>query len=109
MSKYLALAVLAAAFTLSAQTSRPDWAFLTPDKQQPTANEEAGPIHIPGSTKEYTAAQIDNLLNPPVWFPDEVASAPSIVLQGKGATLACGSCHLMSGHGHQESADLAGL
>ena len=23
--------------------------------------------------------------------------------------LACGSCHLMSGHGHQESADLAGL
>ena len=28
---------------------------------------------------------------------------------GKGAALACGSCHLMSGHGHQESADLAGL
>ena len=107
MSKSLALA-LATAFTLSAQT-RPDWAFLTPDKQQPPASEEAGPLHIPGSSKEYTAAQIDDLSNPPVWFPDETTSAPPSVLHGKGAALACGSCHLMSGHGHQESADLAGL
>ena len=107
MSKSLAL-VLATAFTLSAQT-RPDWAFLTPDKQQPPAGEEAGPIHIPGSSREYTAAQIDDLSNPPVWFPDETTSAPPSVLHGKGAALACGACHLMSGHGHQESADLAGL
>jgi cytochrome c553 len=107
MSKSLAL-VLATAFTLSAQT-RPDWAFLTPDKQQPPASEEAGPLHIPGSAKEYTAAQIDDLSNPPVWFPDETTSAPPSVLHGKGAALACGACHLMSGHGHQESADLAGL
>jgi cytochrome c553 len=107
MSKSLALA-LATAFTLSAQT-RPDWAFLTPDKQQPPASEEAGPLHIPGSSKEYTAAQIDDLSNPPVWFPDETTSAPPSVLHGKGAALACGACHLMSGHGHQESADLAGL
>jgi cytochrome c553 len=107
MSKSLALA-LATAFTLSAQTL-PDWAFLTPDKQQPPAGEEAGPIHIPGSSREYTAAQIDDLSNPPVWFPDETASAPPSVLHGKGAALACGACHLMSGHGHQESADLAGL
>jgi cytochrome c553 len=107
MSKSLALA-LATAFTLSAQTL-PDWAFLTPDKQQPPAGEEAGPIHIPGSSREYTAAQIDDLSNPPVWFPDETTSAPPSVLHGKGAALACGACHLMSGHGHQESADLAGL
>jgi cytochrome c553 len=108
MSKYLSLAVLAAAFTLNAQT-RPDWAFLTPDKEQPPASEESGPIHIPGSSKEYTAAQIDDLSNPPDWFPDEHGPAPSIIQHGKGAALACGACHLMSGHGHQESADLAGL
>jgi cytochrome c553 len=106
MSKYLALAVLA--FTLSAQT-RPDWAFLNPDKQQPPTSEESGPIHIPGSTKEYTSAQIDDLSNPPDWFPDEHGPAPSIIQHGKGAALACGACHLMSGHGHQESADLAGF
>ena len=101
---------LATTFVLQAQTpGRPDWAFLVPDKQQPPTAEESGPIHIPGSAKEYTAAQIDDLANPPVWFPDEVGAAPSIVQHGKGAVLACGSCHLMSGHGHQESADLAGL
>ncbi len=105
----LMLAVLSG-FGIGAQTAaRPDWAFLTPDKQQPPAAEESGPIKVPGSSKEFTAAQIDDLSNPPVWFPDESGSAPSIVQHGKGAVLACGSCHLMSGHGHQESADLAGL
>jgi cytochrome c553 len=114
MLKNVALVALAAMFALQAQTPSPDqgrpaWAFLAPDKQQPPASEESGPIKVPGSSKEYTAAQIDDLSNPPVWFPDEHGSAPSIVQHGKGAVLACGSCHLMSGHGHQESADLAGL
>lgn len=109
MSRYLALAALTAATVLNAQTARPDWAFLTPDKQQPPAAEESGPIHIPGSSKEYTAAQIDDLSNPPDWFPDEHTQPPSIIQHGKGAALACCACHLMSGHGHQESADLAGL
>ncbi|MGA2882069.1 MAG: cytochrome C [Bryobacteraceae bacterium] len=114
MLKSVAFVALAATFVLLAQTppadpGRPSWAFLTPDKQQPPATEESGPIKVPGSGKEYTAAQIDDLSNPPVWFPDEHGAAPSIVQHGKGAVLACGSCHLMSGHGHQESADLAGL
>jgi cytochrome c553 len=114
MLKNVALVALAATFVLQAQLpssdqGRPAWAFLAPDKQQPPASEESGPMKVPGSGKEYTAAQIDDLSNPPVWFPDEHGSAPSIVQHGKGAVLACGSCHLMSGHGHQESADLAGL
>jgi cytochrome c553 len=112
LKKYVFVA-LAATFAMKAQSpsdaNRPAWAFLTPDKQQPPASEESGPTKVPGSSKEYTAAQIDDLSNPPVWFPDEHEAAPSIVEHGKGAVLACGSCHLMSGHGHQESADLAGL
>src|SRR6202453_2756490 len=115
MLKKSLLVAAAATFALRAQAppsseaGRPAWAFLAPDKQQPPASDESGPIKVPGSSKEYTAAQIDDLSNPPVWFPDEAGAAPSIVLHGKGAALACGSCHLMSGHGHQESADLAGL
>jgi cytochrome c553 len=114
MLKNFLLVALAATFALLAQTpqaesGRPGWAFFAPDKQQPPASEESGPIHVPGSTKEYTAAQIDDLSNPPDWFPDEHGPAPSIIQHGKGAALACGACHLMSGHGHQESADLAGL
>ena len=112
--KHFAFVALLATFVAGAQTpeagnARLGWAFLTPDKQQPPAHEESGAIHIPGSTKEYTAAEIDNLSNPPDWFPGQYGTAPSIVQHAKGAALACGSCHLMSGHGHQESADLAGL
>src|SRR5258705_11636227 len=48
--------------------------------------------------------------NPPDWFPEEHGPAPRSVKGEAGATLqACGSCHLMSGQGHPESADIAGL
>jgi cytochrome c553 len=113
MWKHVVLVALGAACALQAQpasdANRPAWAFLTPDKQQPPAAAESGPMHIPGSSREYTAAQIDDLSNPPDWFPDEHGQAPAVIQHGKGAVLACGACHLMSGHGHQESADLAGL
>ena len=66
-------------------------------------------MNLPGSTKSYTRAQIDDLSNPPDWFPDEHPPAPAVVTKGQGAALACGACHLMSGLGHPESADLAGL
>ena len=93
-----------------APPNRPGWAFLVPDKEQPPSEESAGPIHVPGSSKTYTAKQIDDLANPPDWFPDENAPKPKIVTGGMGPSiLACGACHLMSGEGHPESAGLAGL
>ena len=85
----------------------PSWAF--PVINQPLPAEEPAPKSVPGSAKSYTPAQIDDLLNPPDWFPDQHAPAPSIVQKGHGAALACGSCHLMSGLGHPESADVAGF
>ena len=91
----------------------PAWALHVPDKLQPkvqpNAEEPKGPIHVPGSSKTYTVAEIDDLTNPPDWFPEEHGAVPSIVQHAKGAALACGSCHLMSGQGHPESANLAGL
>src|SRR5215469_1679733 len=102
------LAILALA-QAPPQPLHPSWAFLSPDKDQPKIEERAE-VHIPGSSKAYTEKQIDDLTNPPDWFPDEHGSLPKIVQGGRGSTaLACGSCHLMSGHGHPESADLAGL
>jgi len=94
---------------VTAQDTKPDWAFLMPDKVQPPATEEEGPQHVPGSDKAYTAKEVDNLANPPDWFPGDHPAPPSVVQHGQGAVLACGSCHLMSGHGHPESADLAGM
>src|SRR5579871_3757417 len=85
------------------------WAFQVPDKTPPASAAETGPVHIPGSSKSYTPAEIDNLYAPPDWFPEAHPPAPSIVVTGKKpGGMACGSCHLMSGRGHPESADLAG-
>jgi cytochrome c553 len=83
------------------------WAFPVVNGALPA--EEAVPKSVPGSSKSYTPAQIDDLLNPPDWFPDQHGPAPAIVQKGHGAALACGSCHLMSGLGHPESADVAGF
>jgi cytochrome c553 len=103
------LPLLCLACGLQAQT-RPSWAFLAPDKEQPPAKEEAGPVHIPDSAKTYTAAEIENLANPPDWFPDEHGTVPKVVSGAPGSkALACGSCHLMRGQGHPESADIAGM
>jgi cytochrome c553 len=93
-----------------AQTQAPKplaWAYPVPDPP-PTAAADPNPKHLAGSAKAYTQAQIDDQFNPPDWFPDEHTPLPNLVKTGIQAQ-ACGSCHLMSGHGHPESATLAGL
>jgi cytochrome c553 len=78
-------------------------------KPERTFPEDTAAKSLPGSTKTYTQAQIDDLLNPPDWYPSQHAAPPPIVMTGHGAALACGACHLMSGLGHPESSDLTGL
>jgi len=85
------------------------WAFPVPDKVLPAAGDEAAPKHLPGSSQAFTPAQIDDLLNPPDWFPADHPPAPKVIQHGQGSALACGSCHLMSGLGHPESANLTGF
>jgi len=116
------IAVLASAFAplalivglnaqapLAVPAGLPDWAFNVPDKIQPAAVRPDGIVKAPGSAKEYDAAAIAGNANPPDWFPDEHPAAPRSVKGGTGITMACGSCHLMSGQGHPESADIAGM
>ena len=83
------------------------WAYPVPDPP-PASTADAGPKRVPGSTKSYTQAQIDDQFKPPDWFPEEHSPLPRVVESGIQAQ-ACGSCHLMSGLGHPESANLAGL
>jgi cytochrome c553 len=86
---------------------RPDWAFPVTDKIQPPSRAtESEPKPPPGSTKSYTRAQIDDLSNPPDWFPDMHPPMPPVIAHGT-KTFACGSCHLPTGTGHDESAYLA--
>jgi cytochrome c553 len=105
-----AVAILASAIAVFPQQPTrvdPDWAFPVINGSLPP---DPGPANkqAPGSKKTYTQAQIDDLYIAPDWFPEEHAPAPQIVKYGHGDALACGTCHLMSGMGHPESADLAG-
>jgi cytochrome c553 len=86
------------------------WAFYVPSKVQPALHQSSGLRHVPGSVRTYTQAQIDNLMDPPDWYPDEHPPMPKVVAHGApGGVFACASCHLASGIGHPESANLAGL
>ncbi|HEY2842406.1 MAG TPA: hypothetical protein VGJ09_02105, partial [Bryobacteraceae bacterium] len=84
------------------------WAYPVPNTNPPPAGDPKEVKRLNGSSKSYTQAQIDDQLNPPDWFPQEHATLPGIVEHGFQVQ-ACGSCHLMSGLGHPESANLAGL
>ncbi len=101
-----AAALSAAAF---AADQSADWAY--PVTPPPGQLDNATQQSVPGSSAQYTQAQIDDPFNPPDWFANEHPPMPQIVAHGgpKPAGRACAQCHLPSGDGHPESAGLAGL
>jgi hypothetical protein len=66
---------------------------------------------VPGSPITISRAAADDFFNAPDWRPDLHPAMPKIVQYGNKDTQlrACGSCHLPTGNGHDESAYLAGL
>src|SRR5216684_3561574 len=118
MNNWIRILALVSLFSLAATAQMPQsvpnglpsWAYNIPDKVQPPSVKATGPVSVPGSSKVYDSAQVASSGNPPDWFPDEHGPAPRIVKDETGvAKMACGTCHLMSGQGHPESADIAGL
>ena len=99
---------------------RPEWAFFEPSTETETQtamprSDRAARWSAPGSRAVYTPSQLQDVLNPPDWYPDEHPPMPDIVAHGlrTGADspplLPCALCHLPNGAGHVESASLAGL
>ena len=97
----------AAIYSQAPATGDRSWAF--PLKVERPFPEDDTQKSAPGSTRKYTMKQIDDLLNPPDWYPEKHPAAPEVVTKGMGDRMACGACHLMSGLGHPESSDLTGL
>ncbi|HLQ92143.1 MAG TPA: c-type cytochrome [Xanthobacteraceae bacterium] len=89
--------------------SLPEWAY--PVNPPPKPPDNAKLLTLPGSTKSYTQAQIDDGFNPPDWYPQDHGPMPEIVMHGRkeANARACALCHLTSGGGHPESAGIAGL
>jgi cytochrome c553 len=121
MNRVLLVALLWISFANSSlESERPDWAFFVPSAERanssvPPKPDRATPWTAPRAHRSYTLAQIQDVLNPPDWYPDEHAQMPHIVAHGSGGgpsdppLLPCALCHLPNGAGHVESASLAGL
>jgi cytochrome c553 len=65
---------------------------------------------VPGSTQEFTRAQISNAYGPADWFPGDHPQMPEIVAKGSQPrnVVACSLCHMPNGKGRPENAPVAG-
>jgi cytochrome c553 len=103
--------VLVPALAIAAE--KPEWAFPVTEKEQPAPRIEGTRLRSPppGSTLSITRAKADDMFDIPNWYPDMYPAMPKVVQLGNKdtQTRACGSCHLPTGTGHDESAYVAGL
>jgi cytochrome c553 len=102
----------------------PPWAygFAGPAPATPAAAPAGGPArgaapapdptprHLPGTTLEFTRAQIANGFGPADWFPGDHPAMPDIVAHGKQPDVrACSLCHYPNGKGRAENAGVSGF
>jgi len=113
MKSLIGILALALLPTLAAAAEKPDWAFPVTEKVQPPPRFDANHVRPapPGSTLSITRAKADDMYDIPNWFPNMYPTMPAIVQYGnkERQVRACGSCHLPTGTGHDESAYMAGL
>src|SRR6185437_16597130 len=89
------------------------WAFPRfppPDPHAPKSD-PARIIHVAGSTRRYTQAQLDVEHFVPDWFPQDHSAAPPIVTVDRrpGWPWPCAECHMVNGAGVPATAQIMGL
>jgi cytochrome c553 len=108
-------ALVSSAFLIPgpAAAEKPDWAFPVTEKDLPAPRIEGTRLRPapPGSTLSIERAKADDMFDIPNWYPEMYPAMPKSVQFGnkETQTRACGSCHLPTGTGHDESAYVAGL
>jgi cytochrome c553 len=109
MKAWISIAVLGLLAAPVMAAELPDWAYpVAPPAGPPPDNTVQK--SLPGSTKTYTTAQINDRFGPPDWYPEDHPNMPDVVAHGKKPNaLACSLCHLTNGAGHPESAGVSGL
>jgi cytochrome c553 len=106
------LAPVLLAPVIASAADKPDWAFPVTEKDQPKPRIEGTRMRsVPGSPVTISRAAADDFYNAPDWRPDLHPPMPKVVQYGDKdrQVRACGSCHLPTGNGHDESAYVAGL
>lgn len=111
--KYVAGAALLAAFAAAIPAraeSPPAWMFPNTTGSNTLAPDDGKMKTVPDSKVTLSVPQIRDFYSPPDWFPDEHPAMPSLAGRGvKPGIFACGYCHLPSGNGRPENANIAGL
>jgi cytochrome c553 len=65
---------------------------------------------LPGSSSEFTRAQISDRFGPADWYPGDHPKMPDVVAHGKKPDVfACSLCHYPNGKGRPENAPIAGF
>jgi cytochrome c553 len=121
LSFAVAALAMAAGALAAGDAKEPLWAygFTAPASTElatrpPTsAPDSKTPLHVDGSTLSFTRAQIVSYFGPADWFPEDHPPMPNVVAHGRKAAappiIACALCHLPSGSGRPENANLTGL
>jgi cytochrome c553 len=112
MKRMICILAFAIAPVFAAAAEKPDWAFPVTEKDLPKPRIEGARMRtVPGSPVTISRAAADDFFNAPDWRPELHPPMPTVVQYGDKDTQvrACGSCHLPTGNGHDESAYLAGL
>jgi cytochrome c553 len=113
---WVAAAIAAAATDDPEIRAAEAWAFPVPNTPDPSAPELAHApkpdaheaLHVAGSQRTYTRAQID-VFNPPDWFPQDHPPMPQVVGHGRKPAFACAYCHMPDGEPEPAGAAIAGL
>ena len=105
--RYSLAVVLAVGLLGAAPIARLGWAF-------PGVGRESAPApgarieRLPGCSRSFTEAALNDPTHALDWYPEEHPPAPRSVLAGAGGAYACGYCHLVTGAGRSENAQLRG-
>jgi len=101
---------------LRAQTDMPAWAYaIAPpapagEVPAPPAADEATLLRVPGSSRSFTLAQIEDPFGPADWFPEDHPVMPEIVAKGRRPDVrACATCHYPNGKGRPSNGSVSGL
>ena len=114
------VAIIAIAFVFTAGVTAaaepPAWAYAIAPAA-PAGTPPAAPAapdtslkHLPGSSLEFTRAQISDAFGPADWYPSDHPKMPDVVAHGRRPDVrACALCHYPNGKGRPENAGVAGL
>jgi hypothetical protein len=84
----------------------PSWVFpvnSAPPSAAAGALNGVAPLHIPGSDRTFTEAQLNDRFEAPDWHPQSHAAMPGVVAHGERPNVnACGFCHMPDGRGRPE-------